>query len=674
MLVRIIFCISILAASALFFISFSENDSIKTFVDKSGPYVGVNYPRDLGFTGEGIKIAIIDTGIDYTHPDLLGFGQDGKVIGGYNFVEVGQRPIDSNGHGTEVAGIVAADGKLVGLAPKAKLLAYKVSEDGESVASDKIINAIRQAVEDDADIINISLGVNRTNPKLDEAVSDAVKKGIVVITAAGNDGPEMGSIGSPGINKNAITVGATYNNLTSSMVATLEVEKNFYQALPMEGTPIMDEPLTGEIIFGGYGRERDLQDGFFQNSIILMERGSDIEGELVYFSQKENNAANVGAKAVLIYNNERGIFLGEIYHEFNEPDYSARIPVVSLSREDGLSLRQMLENKTIGTLHIFYNPDFVAHFSSRGPVSPFFIKPDLVAPGTFVNTTLSNGGYNFTSGTSFAAPHVSAAVALLLEKNPGLTPAEVKSIITTTTDTVSDPFGNRFTIDVAGSGRLNVTKAFNANLIIEPSFLVFNLSEGRESQSDNLLIKSLTQTIGDYKIRFEGPEHIEFDYIQNGMEIVVTAKINEKIVGDLEGRMILEDGKLAYNVPIIGKFTEASLDVTEQNGILNFEITNPSEWSFAKISVTNKETGKSDTTTAKPNQNSFLSVHENGEYWIEAKITKNENVMDAFGIVSVTSAAKNNNLFSEIEIPSRPIIILFSIIVVISLVGIKLRS
>ena len=70
------------------------------------------------------------------------------------------------------------------------------------------------------------------------------------------------------------------------------------------------------------------------------------------------------------------------------------------------------------TAMLFYHPDFVAHFSSRGPVSPFYIKPDLVAPGAFVNTTLTDGKYNFTSGTSFAAPHVSGASALLLEKKP----------------------------------------------------------------------------------------------------------------------------------------------------------------------------------------------------------------------------------------------------------------
>ncbi len=672
--IKIIFCASILLTSLLFVWLIEEDNDIKTLVDKSGPYVGANFPKELGFSGEGIKIAIIDTGVDHLHPDLFGFGPDGKVIGGINFVEEGKMPLDSNGHGTEVAGIIAADGNLIGLAPKAKILAYKVSEDGESVASDKIISAIKQAIKDDADVINISLGVNRTNPKLDAAVSEAVKNGIVVITAAGNDGPGNSSIGSPGINKDSITVGATYNNLTSSLVATLQVGEKFYQALPMVGTPALDEPLTREIIFGSYGREGDLQNGFFQNKIILIERGSDVKGELVYFSHKESNAADVGASAIVVYNNEPGVFLGELYHEFNEPDYTPRIPVVSISREDGLGLRQILGNKTIGTLNIFYNPDFVAYFSSRGPVSPFFIKPDLVAPGAFINTTLSNGGYNFTSGTSFAAPHVSAAAGLLLEKNPDLTPLEIKSILVSTTDPVSDPFGNRFPVDVAGAGRLNITKAFEANLIIQPPVLTFSLSEGKESQTRQLAIKEFTEKNQDYKIRFESPDYIEISDNQSEENILVTAKIKEKIFGYFVGRMILDDGELEYNIPIIGQYTEGSLNVIQKDGVLNFEITNPPDWTFAKISATNKDSGKSDTTSAKPNKNSFITVNENGEYWIEAKISNDGSILDAYEVVTVNSAIKNNAIFSGIEIPERPIIILFSIVIIISLVGLKLRK
>ena len=99
--------------------------------------------------------------------------------------------MDTNGHGTKVAGIIAADGNTLGVAHKAKILAYKVSEDGEGVSSELIRKAIEKAIEDKADIINISLGVNKTNSKIDSAVNHALDNGIFVVTAAGNDGPEL---------------------------------------------------------------------------------------------------------------------------------------------------------------------------------------------------------------------------------------------------------------------------------------------------------------------------------------------------------------------------------------------------------------------------------------------------------------------------------------------------
>ena len=171
------------------------------------------------------------------------------MVGGYNFHSENEPPLDKNGHGTQVAGIIAADGQLTGIAPKAKIFAYKVSEDGEGVSSELIIEAIEMAIEDGADIINISLGVNKTNSKIEEAVNYALEKGIFVVTAAGNDGPGFGTIGSPGRKSKSVTVGATYNNLTSSLVATLEVDEKPYTVIPMVGSTKVDEPITGKNCF-----------------------------------------------------------------------------------------------------------------------------------------------------------------------------------------------------------------------------------------------------------------------------------------------------------------------------------------------------------------------------------------------------------------------------------------
>lgn len=673
---KFIILFSVLVINMIIGVQFFENQSdFQTYLDKSGPYIGTKTAIESGFDGTGITIAVIDTGVDYNHPDLFGLGDQGKVIGGYDYIDKDSTPIDTSGHGTEVAGIIAADGQLKGIAPKSKILAYRVSDDGNSVSSDLIIKAIEQAIVDGADIINISLGINRTNHKIDNAVNKAIDEGILVVTAAGNNGPELGTIGSPGLNPNAITVGATYNNISSSLVSTLEVGDQRFQVLPMVGTKAFDEPIIAEILFGKYSRERDLEGTNVENSILLVERGSDVEDEIVYFSDKEHNAATAGAQAIVVYNSKPGIFLGELTHELAGPNYQPSIPALSMSNKDGLMLRELLKEKTIGTLNVFYNPDFVAFFSSRGPVSPFYIKPDLVAPGVFVNTTLNDGKYNFTSGTSFAAPHVTGAAALLLQKEPDLKPNDIKSILVTTSDSVSDAYGNKFPFEFAGTGRLNLTKAFNANLIIYPTYLTFNLSQEKQSQTQMLEIKSLEKTT-PITVSFEGDENIHFEQIFENEDVLITASLNDDKLGKFVGRVILENDGVTYTVPILVYVTKGTIIVNDEEGKLNFQISYPEDWSYARISVINKETGKIDTTSVTPKKDSSITVFEPGEYWIESKISSDGNTIDVYETIQVKTAStsKEFSFFDSLDVPERPILIIFAFIVVIALVGLKIRN
>ena len=113
-----------------------------------------------------------------------------------------------------------------------------------------------------------------------------------------------------------ITVGATFNNVTSSLVSTFEIEGKTFNVFPMVGTQSLTEPIISQIIFGKYGKVNDLSGDNFEDSILLIERGSDIENEIVYFSDKEKNAADVGANAIIVYNNKPGIFFGELIHEY----------------------------------------------------------------------------------------------------------------------------------------------------------------------------------------------------------------------------------------------------------------------------------------------------------------------------------------------------------------------
>jgi len=196
-----------------------KNEIVESFLMDSVPLVNADLTWDLGYTGEGIKVAIIDTGIDYTHPDLGGcFGQGCKVEGGYDVVNYDSDPMDDHFHGTHCAGIVASeDGNgvgLLGVAPEAKLYAYKVLDSGGSGYWDWVIEGIEKAVQDGVDIISMSLGCTgafcNPNDPVSTSVDNAMDSGVVVVVAAGNGGSNYETVGSPGTARKVISVGASY--------------------------------------------------------------------------------------------------------------------------------------------------------------------------------------------------------------------------------------------------------------------------------------------------------------------------------------------------------------------------------------------------------------------------------------------------------------------------------
>jgi len=665
---KIFFLVILISISAVLISNqLQSTDNISILVNNSGPFIGTSISYQNGYDGSGIVVSIIDTGIDLNHPDL-----EGQIIGGYDFVDNDEIPEDSNGHGTQVAGIIASNGNLKGIAPNSKILMYKVSEDGESVPSHLIIKAIEKSIEDNADIINISLGINQTNTKIDQVVNKAVKNNIFVVTAAGNFGPELSTIGSPGINPNAITVGATFNNVTSSIVSTFEIEDKSFNVFPMVGTQALTEPITSQIIFGKYGKVNDLLENDVEGSILLIERGSDIKNEIIYFSDKEKNASDVGAMAIIVYNNEPGIFFGELIHEYVDEGYEPTIPALSVSRDDGLIIKEILQSGTKGTLDVFYHPDFVAYFSSRGPVSPFYIKPDLVAPGAFINTTDINGNYKISSGTSFAAPHVAGTAALILQKNPELTPQELKSILMTTSEIVYDQFDDRFPIEVSGNGRIDASKAINAELIIMPPNLIFDLSPANQIQTKHLKINGIDGE--SMSIRFEESSIVDFDYSLDNENLVINAKLTEQSLGKFESRIIINHNEIDYHIPIIVRVSEGAITINEDGGKLGIDISSPSSWSYAKISIINQETGKTFTDSIVPGKNSELTVYEPGEYWIEAKIKDGGKTLSAYATIQVEKIEHSEkNLANTLNLPEKPILIIAAIMIVTAIVGLSIR-
>lgn len=217
-------------------------------------------------TGKGVQIAIIDTGVDYTNPELGGcLGSTCKVVGGYDFVNNDADPMDDQGHGTHVAATAAGVGRtgttpsLSGVAPGASILAYKVLNSSGSGTFSNVIAGINRAVDpnndgstaDHADIISMSLGARcgstyssscGPNDSVSIAVDNATAAGVVSAISAGNSGPSASTVGSPGAAASAITVAAAcspHGDLKTSYCAD------------SNNTPIASFSSRGPVIYQG---------------------------------------------------------------------------------------------------------------------------------------------------------------------------------------------------------------------------------------------------------------------------------------------------------------------------------------------------------------------------------------------------------------------------------------
>jgi len=187
----------------------SADMPVRAFMNTAVPQTQVPRVWADGYQGDGVRIAIVDTGVDLHHPDLAG-----RIAGTADFT--GEGLLDYHGHGTHCAGIAAGSGDASGgsyrgVAPKAEIYAAKVlGSDGQGMMSD-VMAGVEWAVSQNVQIISLSLGgIGPSNGQ--DALSDicnaAVEAGVVVVTAAGNDGPYSYTIGSPGAAERVITVGA----------------------------------------------------------------------------------------------------------------------------------------------------------------------------------------------------------------------------------------------------------------------------------------------------------------------------------------------------------------------------------------------------------------------------------------------------------------------------------
>lgn len=363
--------------------------------------------------GKTARVLVLDTGLDVLHPAFKDSVEATKDFVGD--LESEDLVTDGGGHGTHVAGTIAAnisaDG-FTGVAPEADLLIGRVcAEDGCSSFS--VVRGINWGIEKKVDVINMSLGSDFGTFAEKSAVERAEKAGVVVVAASGNDG--KASVGFPAAYPTVIAVGATdienkkadfsqWGPELDIVAPGVEVVSSVpmqtgcepqvklitanSEALPatcFSGSAFVSEALQAELVSAGLGKPEDFKDLDLTNKFALIERGE------ITFVDKVKHAIAANAAGVVIFNNTTGLMAGSL----TEDGSTLAIPVVMIEQKVGQKVRQdLIAGKSISMAVKTQSTDFAAF-----------------------------------SGTSMASPHVAGVVALMKAANKNMTPDQVRTAL-----------------------------------------------------------------------------------------------------------------------------------------------------------------------------------------------------------------------------------------------------
>jgi subtilisin family serine protease len=450
----------------------------------------------LGLTGAGVKVAIMDTGTDYNHPDLGGcFGPGCRVVTGYDFVgdafnadptsaaynptpAPDADPDDCNGHGTHVSGIVGANGGVVGVARGVTFGAYRVFGCAGSTTGDIMIAAMERALADGMQVLNMSIGSSFQWPQYPtaQAADRLVNKGMSVVASIGNSGANgLYSAGAPGLGKKVIGV-ASFDNTQVTQLAFTVSPDNLAIGFNL-ATAAPPPPTSGSLPMAKTGTPTTTNDGCaplpagsLAGMAVLIRRGT------CGFNAKAFNAQSAGAAAVVLYNN----VAGPLNPTVAGPP-AITIPVVAISAADGAIINGRIAagattltwtNQTVATP--LATGGLISSFSSYGLSPDLALKPDIGAPGGSIFSTypIELGRYASISGTSMASPHTAGAVALLLQARPNTSSQVVRSILQNSADpknwSGNPGLGFLDHVHRQGAGMLDIDDAILATTKIEP--------------------------------------------------------------------------------------------------------------------------------------------------------------------------------------------------------------
>jgi subtilisin family serine protease len=514
-------------------------DSIEAITESTVKFIGADKLHQNYITkgdqkilndGSGMKIGVIDSGVDFTHKMLGGSGlvddykaidpaqesdlfPNKKVTGGIDLVgskyhgahgnfsrripQPDKNPMDEVGHGTHVAATIAGIGDNIksysGVAPGSEIHAIKVFGKSGSTDTFVIIQGFEYAVDPNADfdlsdkldVLNLSLGSNNGQPHslYQKAISSLEDADMTVVAAAGNSGNNAYIVGSPSTSESALSVAAGVDNMPHNVgFPTIKVDLEegntiFPQMIegaftkPIKQAKADGDLLSGELIHVGMA-DKDFSDELkaqIKGKITLIDRGE------TTFVEKIKRATEAGAIGVIMVNNkpEGPIVMGG--------EGKAPIVGVMISLESGDAIKETMKSKAVianlasDKMHIKMElVDNLTSFSSRGPRSvDALIKPEVAAPGQAIISAKMGGGDEAVkmSGTSMATPHMAGVIALIKQKHTALNVKEIKSLVIGTAKQMTNAKGEVYPVSYQGGGRVQVQSAANASFLSLPATL-----------------------------------------------------------------------------------------------------------------------------------------------------------------------------------------------------------
>lgn len=476
------------------------------------PAIGAPAVWSAGHRGAGMRIGIIDDGVDYTHPDLGGcLGAGCKVIGGYDFIELdadpqegytttttGTPPVSTTTrdyHGTHVASIAAG---LRGVAPEASIVAVRVLGSGNRSHLDTVMAGIEFAMRNDVDVINMSIGFQNTTAHSSNPYAvmtgNVVSAGVVWVNSNGNDGgsgpyrPNMYGA-SPLVIATGNADARPFGSPRTTLVATGQILIGGAYGTPFPAS-LLDRPV--EVVDVGFGNTPAAYSGRdVAGKIALASRGG-ATGEDATFVNKGNQALTAGAAGLIISNNVAGDF----------STAALAVPSFTVSQANGVLLRA----NPLVVVETFNAGPQMSTGSSRGPTTDLQIKPDVSAPGSSVVAAVpfevSPSGYAALSGTSMASPHVAGAAVLLRQAHPTWTPTQVKLALMNTARTLHTVTGLTYRTIEQGAGFANIARALSPSLVANPGSVSFGQLGPATNYSATRQVE-VTATGGTYDVTVE---------------------------------------------------------------------------------------------------------------------------------------------------------------------------